>query len=587
MYDCKACEEIQKTFHHSLSFFYGIRDNPKKTLTMSEVSSVTPPTATQPAHSTQPTIQPSQSDSHSAQITNIRLNGDNFLRWSQSVRMYIRGRGKIGYLTGDKPAPTPEDPTYMTWDAENSMVMTWLVNSMEEDISSNYLCYSTAKELWDNVNQMYSDLGNQSQVYELTLKLGDIRQGEDSVTKYFNSLKRLWQDLDLFSDHEWKSVEDASLYKRIVEDHRIYKFLAGLNVEFDEVRGRIIGRTPLPSIAEVFAEVRREESRRHVMLGTKTQSGLVETSALFVSEAAANKAHGFQPKSGDRPRVWCDYCNKPRHTRENCWKLHGKPAHLKNGKPGERNSHVTATANEAKTSPFSKEQMDHLLKLLKSNSTSGIPSVSLAQTGSALHTFSLCKNSVPWIIDSGASDHMTNLSNCFSTYSPCSGLEKIRIADGSFSSIAGKGLIKISETIDLKSVLHVPKLACNLLSVSKLTRESNCCVVFYDSHCEFQDRNSRRKIGSAKLIDGLYYFDGDFSSNKKAQGLSSVSSNSVYEQIMAWHLRLGHPSFPYLKHLFPHLFKCLECSSFYCESCFLSKSHRTCQNFINLQNRFT
>ena len=219
---------------------------------MSEGSSVTPPTATQPANSTHPATQP---DSHYVQITTIRLNGDNYLRWSQSVRMYIRGRGKIGYLIGDKPAPAPEDPTYMTWDAENSMVMTWLVNSMEEDISSNYLCYSTAKELWDNVTQMYSDLGNQSQVYELTLKLGDIRQGEDSVTKYFNSLKRLWQDLDLFSDHEWKSVEDASLYKRIVEDHRIYKFLAGLNVEFDEVRRRIIGRTPLPSIAEVFAEV--------------------------------------------------------------------------------------------------------------------------------------------------------------------------------------------------------------------------------------------------------------------------------------------------------------------------------------------
>ena len=96
--------------------------------------------------------------------------------------MYLRGRGKIGYLTGDKVAPASEDPLYTTWDAENSMVMTWLVNSMNEEIGPNYMCYSTTKELWDNVNQMYSDLGNQSQVYELTLKLGEIRQGEKSVT---------------------------------------------------------------------------------------------------------------------------------------------------------------------------------------------------------------------------------------------------------------------------------------------------------------------------------------------------------------------------------------------------------------------
>ena len=87
------------------------------------------------------------SESHFIQITTIRLNGENFWRWSQSVRMYVRGRGKIGYLTGEKNEPTPEDPTYLTWDAENSMVMTWLVNSMEEDLSSNYMCYHTAKEL--------------------------------------------------------------------------------------------------------------------------------------------------------------------------------------------------------------------------------------------------------------------------------------------------------------------------------------------------------------------------------------------------------------------------------------------------------
>jgi len=61
--------------------------------------------------------------------------------------MYIRGRGKISYLTGDIKEPNPNDSTYAAWDAENSMIMTWLVNSMEEDIQTNYLCYSIAKEL--------------------------------------------------------------------------------------------------------------------------------------------------------------------------------------------------------------------------------------------------------------------------------------------------------------------------------------------------------------------------------------------------------------------------------------------------------
>uniref|UniRef100_A0A2N9F651 Retrotransposon Copia-like N-terminal domain-containing protein n=1 Tax=Fagus sylvatica TaxID=28930 RepID=A0A2N9F651_FAGSY len=188
------------------------------------------------------------SESYSVQITTIRLNGDNFLRWSQSVLMYIRGCGKMGYLTGEKIAPAEADPTY--------------------------------HELWENVNQMYSDLGNQSQIFELTLKLGEMRQGEDSVTKYFNSLKRVWQDLDLFNTYEWKSVEDSCHHKKIVEDNRIFKFLAGLNIEFDEVR--------------------REESRRNVMLGKKGPGVAVESSALVAADANSSKAITYQRRTDDK-----------------------------------------------------------------------------------------------------------------------------------------------------------------------------------------------------------------------------------------------------------------------------------------------
>ena len=113
--------------------------------------------------------------------------------------------------------------------------------------------------------------------------------------------------------------------------------------------------------------------------------------------------------------------------------------------------------------------MEHLQKLLKPNSVFGIPIGSVAQTGIDLSSLT----SAPWIIDSGASDHMTSFSNLFKSYSSCPGNQTIRIADGTFSPIAGKGLIKISDTIELQSVLHVPNLACNLLSVSKLSKDSN------------------------------------------------------------------------------------------------------------------
>ena len=74
----------------------------------------------------------------------------------------------------------------------------------------------------------------------------------------------------------------------------------------------------------------------------------------------------------------------------------------------------------------------------------------------------------------------------------------------------GKGSIIISENLILKFVLHIPNLSCNILSVSKITKDSNCFAKFCDSCCEFHDQHSGRMIGGARMTDGLYYFDNNF-----------------------------------------------------------------------------
>lgn len=84
--------------------------------------------------------------------------------------------------------------------------------------------------------------------------------------------------------------------------------------------------------------------------------------------------------------------------------------------------------------------------------------------------------------------------------------------------------------LTLKSILHVPKLACNLLFFSKLSKDSNYRIIFSYSYCVFQDQNSGMKIGSARMIDGLCHFEGKVSKNEKPHGLSSVSSISVKDK---------------------------------------------------------
>ncbi|CAL8996783.1 unnamed protein product [Prunus brigantina] len=56
----------------------------------------------------------------------------------------------------------------------------------------------------------------------------------------------------------------------------------------------------------------------------------------------------------------------------------------------------------------------------------------------------------------------------------------------------------------------------------------------------------------------------------------SVKHSSTWkdQQLWLWHRRLGHPSFGYMKHLFPDLFSSAGTTDFQCDTCILAKSHR-------------
>ena len=139
---------------------------------------------------------------------------------------------------------------------------------------------------------------------------------------------------------------------------------------------------------------------------------------------------------------------------------------------------------------FNSDQLAKLYELLSNfqafgQSSTTLSSGSLTHKGTFLTALSTMSQTIPWIVDSGASDHMTDAHHLFSTYSPCAGNLKVKIADGTLSPVAGKGSIRISESITLNPVLHVPNLSCNLPSISQLTKKSNCSAKFLHSHCVF------------------------------------------------------------------------------------------------------
>lgn len=499
-------------------------------------------------------------------IAGHKLTSHNYNQWSHSVMIFVCGKGKEEYLTGTALEPDEKSPGYRTWKVENNMVMSWLLNSMTNETGENFMYYKTAKEIWDAVRETYSNKDNTSAIFEIKGILQDLKQGESSVTDYFNMLIRYWQQLDMLEDVTWKCPDDGKQYKQIQEKERIYKFLLGLNRDLDEVRGRILSTKPLPSVREVFSEVRREEIRRKVMLGVTTNQPITDGSALIVrgphsntSKASQPSTHAFQKKSN---RPWCEHCKRTGHTKETCWKLNGKPIDWKPSPRITQDSKGNVATSESQMSlsnPFNKEQLGALQKMLNTTiqnalSSVGTSTATMAQGNSLTTLGAEVQNIKSWIVDSGASDHMTGDITQLENYKSCSAGTMVRIADGSSSAVAGIGSVFISDDIRLDSVLFVPKLDFNLLSISKFTKDMNCIAKLTENTCEFQDLISGRTIGNAELSGGLYLLRANGLRSKGRNISCVVSSRNKDSAIMLWHYRLGHPNFVYLKKLFPSLF---------------------------------
>ena len=92
-------------------------------------------------------------------------------------------------------------------------------------------------------------------MFSLRTQDRELRQEGTSVTQYFNYLKKLWQELNLFNNQPWHDPTDAKICKKTLAKERIYDFLAGLNPFLDDVRGRILSLEPLPDIDEIFVDI--------------------------------------------------------------------------------------------------------------------------------------------------------------------------------------------------------------------------------------------------------------------------------------------------------------------------------------------
>ena len=220
-----------------------------------------------------------------------------------------------------------------------------------------------------------------------------------------------------------------------------------------------------------------------------------------------------------------------------------------------------------------------------------------------------------WIIDSGASHHMTftkdNLTNLKTLPYPF----LITLPNGYKVKVTEIGDVCLNSTLILYEVLYIPSFKFNLISVYCLANQLKGVVSFNNGSCLLQGPSLKSPLALGKAKNGLYFFcpkchilsanDG-FTSHQRCQSVSLLNyckrsslpcvklSHTINKEACSidhfsssaanlsvskdneflWHARLGHVPFVRMKNMSTIPLKFSNKQSFTCTICPMARQTR-------------
>jgi len=376
---------------------------------------------------------------------------------------------------------------------------------------------NNAKELWDELADRY-DQTNGAKLFQLQQEINDLAQGNLDITRYYTRLRRLWEKLSTLDANTqctcMCNCGGKIKMHKAEQDRRLIQFLMGLNEVYTVMRGSILMMNPLPTMPQAFSILVQEEKQREVKPSTRmslastslnasTSLGVVSGSNSFKTNYSQNKhtngnnayrghTNHFQNYNSNntypisdvnKANLFCDYCKKTGHIEAKCYRKHGFPPNFKftNG----RNSGSAALAHsncEMQTDPsqgtqgLTQYQYDHLVKLLENTQIQGTAGSTKDSVGNIMDGavnfagIMVCHSSIneignlscscsklsaeSWIIDSGASNHMTFNKTLLTNIRPLPYPFLITLSNGYRVKVTEIGDAHLNSTLTLFSIVY-------------------------------------------------------------------------------------------------------------------------------------
>ena len=423
------------------------------------------------------------SDNPGTALVTCLLKEENYPIWRRAMTNALQAKSKFGFVDGSITRPSSGSKEESAWIKCNSMVLSWIFNSLHPTLHDSVAFFMTAEELWKDLEERFSQ-GNASRIHQLKTEMMNTLQRGMTVSAYYTKLKGIWDELSTYSQIPPCTCDSAKALAAEREKEKVHQFLMGLNDKYKTVRSQILNTDPLPSLSRVYAQVAQEE-RQQLIVETRLPS--VDAAAFLTNSFSKFNNNRKFTSNRDLSKLFCDHCKRMKHTKETCFELHSYPEWWDKGKKSLKPKTANNTQHMEKTegnnivpiTGLTNEQYAQLISMLNLDKSHASTANFVGTANFAGNAIFLPGNEDEWILDSGASDHMTFQEKFISSHTTIPHFMPIKIPDGSFVPAKSLGDVSLTPLITLKDVLHIPSFSYNLISISKLTKALNCVAHFF------------------------------------------------------------------------------------------------------------
>ncbi|KAG7570487.1 Integrase catalytic core [Arabidopsis thaliana x Arabidopsis arenosa] len=492
---------------------------------------------------------------HNINMSNVtKLTNTNYLMWKLQVHALIDGYELVHHLdnTIDVPeatvtvgAVTSPNAAYTKWRRQDKLIYSALIGSISPSLQQLVARTTTAAQIWEKLASTYAN-PSRTHIRQLKDQLKVFHKGTMTIDEYIQGISARLDTL-------------ALLGKPLEHDDQIEHILEGLPDDYKPVIDQIAAKDKPPQITEVHERLLNHEAKLQAKQAASSSSFPITANNV---QQRNNSNNNRNNDNGKR------YNNRNNNNNSN-W----QPSYNQSRPDGRISKPYLGKCQICQTQGHSARRCPQFQSLQASPNTPPSSPFRPWQPRANLAVNSSYPAS-PWLLDSGATHHLTADLNNMALHQPYNGGDDVLIADGSTMPITHTGstlLPNQTRALLLDKILCVPNIHKNLISVYRLCNANRVSVEFFPASFQVKDLSTGVPLLQGKTKNELYEWPVT-----SPQAAAMVSCSGPRPTLPSWHSRLGHPSFTILnsiisKHSLPFSSSQKHLS---CSECLINKSHK-------------